>query len=83
MVCEISIRSLQINHFSSEAFVGVANVNVTNVLGKRQYFFDRSGCIEKALKKIEIGMTIVRSVEPLSPTYAFGVVLTFSMVRFW
>ena len=36
----------------------------------------------KALKQIEIGMTIEHSVNPLSPIYAFEEALTFSMVTF-
>ena len=45
--CEISIRSSQCKNLSSDAFLGVVYVNATNVKGKSQYFFDRSGCIEK------------------------------------
>ena len=62
--------------FSSDAFLGVMNVNATNVLGKSQYFIDRSGCMEMLLKEIEIEMTIKHSVDP----YAFEVSLAFSMV---
>ena len=51
---EISKRSLQCNNFSSEAFLGVVNVNATNVLGKSQYFVDRSRCTETFLSKLKL-----------------------------
>ena len=41
--------SLQCKNFSSETFLGVVNVNATNVLGKSQYFVDRSECIDVIL----------------------------------
>ena len=82
-LCEISIRSAQCKNCSSEAFLGIMNINATNALDKSQYFVDRSGCIKKDLKQIEIeiGMTIDQSVDSL-PTYAYGVTVTFSMVTF-
>ena len=38
----------------SDAFLGVVNANATNVLGKGQYFVDRSGCIEKLYSKLKL-----------------------------
>ena len=61
MLYEMSIRSLQCKNYSSDAFLGVVNVNATNVSGKIQYFIDRFGCIEN-LRQIEIGMAMVNSV---------------------
>ena len=50
--CEISMRSLQCKNFSSDAFRGVMIVNATYVLGKSQYYVDRSGCIETLESKL-------------------------------
>ena len=59
----------------SETFLGVANVNVTNLLGNSHYFVDKSGCREKLN-----GIAIEHNADPLSPTSAFEVTLTFSVV---
>ena len=60
---------------NSETSLGIVNVSVTNLLGNGHYFVDKSGCSEKLKANL-----ICYNVDPLSPTCAFEVSLTFAFL---
>ena len=69
-------------NFISDAFLGVVKSTQQMFWVKASISLIDQVVLKSFIKQLEIGMTMVHSVDPLSPTYAFEVVLTFSIVTF-